>query len=99
MTEPMQTLERHATEAKDWHDYGHNLAAEAYYMGEQFADARRLLLCAWEGWTSGEPGPHEVMHEMLSTWWAMAMSSGISGIEKALEELFDAVQRQVDNAA
>ena len=87
MTEPMHTLERHATEAEDWRDYGHNLAAEAHYMGEQFADARRLMLCAWDGWTSGEPDPREIAHELLATLWAMTMSSGIEGLEAPLEAL------------
>lgn len=81
------TLERHATQAADWRDYGTNLASEAYHLGGQFADARRIMLCAWEGWTSGEPAPGEVLYELLATLWAMTMSSGIDGLEAPLEAL------------
>ena len=56
-------------------------------MGGQFLDARRLMLCAWEGWTSGEPDPREVLHELLATLWAMTMSSGIDDLEVPLEAL------------
>lgn len=87
MNEPMQTQERHATAAEDWRVYGYNLAEEASYMGGQFADARRLMLCAWEGWTSGEPDPREVFHELMATLYAMTMSSGIDGLEGPLEAL------------
>ena len=83
----MKTLEQHATVADDWRVYGQNLAEEADYMGGQFNDARRLMLCAWEGWTSGEPDPREVFHELLATLWAMTMSSGIDGLEAPLEAL------------
>lgn len=87
MSEPFQTLERHATQAEDWRDYGQNLAVEADCVGGQFTDARRLMLCAWEGWTSGEPDPREVLHELLATLWAMTSSSGIDGLEVPLEAL------------
>ena len=71
----------------DWRDYGGSLASEAYHDGGQFPDARRLMLCAWEGWTSGEPDPREVFHELMATLWAMTMSSGIDGLEEPLEAL------------
>jgi len=90
-SEPMQTVERHATRAADWRVYGHNLASEAYHMGGQFTDARRLMLDAWEGWTSGEPGPDEVLHELLATWWAMAMASGVDGLKEPLEALAERI--------
>lgn len=72
------TTEKHATRAPDWRVYGDNLAAEAEHVGGQFADARRLMLDAWEGWTSGEPEPQEIIYELLATWQAMAVMSGIS---------------------
>jgi hypothetical protein len=84
----MRTRERHATRDNDWRVYGHNLAAENYYMGGQFADARRLMLDTWEGWTSGEPGRKEVLYELLATWWAMAMAAGIEEFEEPLEQLY-----------
>jgi hypothetical protein len=75
------------TVAYDWRVYGLNLASEAHHIGGQFADARRLMLCAWEGWTSGEPDPREVFEELMATLWAMTMSSGIDGLEEPLEAL------------
>ena len=95
MTEPMQSIERHATVAEDWRDYGQNLAVEADFVGGQFTDARRLMLCAWEGWTSGEPDPREVFHELMATLWAMTMSSGIEGLEEPLEALADEMARRL----
>ena len=95
MTEPMQSIERHATVAEDFRVFGHNLASEAYHMGGQFDDARRLMLCAWEGWTSGEPDPREVLHELLATLWAMTMSSGIEGLEEPLEALADCMAERL----
>ena len=89
MTEPAPTVELHATKTEDWRDYGHNLAAEAVHMGGQFADARRLMLCAWEGWTSGEPDPREIFYELMATLYAMTMSSGIDGLEVPLDALAD----------
>jgi hypothetical protein len=77
--------EMHATPAEDWRDYGNNLAGEAHYQGEQFNNARRLLLCAWDGWTSGEPPKREIVRELLATFWAMSMSTGIAAIEGPLE--------------
>jgi len=85
----LQTLERHATQSDDWRVYGQNLAEEAHYDGGQFTDARRIMLCAWEGWTSGEPDPREVFHELMATLWAMTMSTGIDGLEAPLEALAD----------
>jgi len=89
------TPELHATRAEDWRDYGHNLAAETDHMGAQFTDARRLMLCAWEGWTSGEPAPDEVLYELLATVWAMSMSTGIDGLEGPLEELWSAMAERL----
>jgi hypothetical protein len=86
MNETEPTLERHATRAADWRVYGHNLALEAEHVGH-FPDARRLMLDAWEAWTSGEPDPDEVLYELLATWWAMAMASGVDGLEDPLEAL------------
>jgi hypothetical protein len=83
----MSGAEWHASLADDWRVYGHNLAEESAHMGGQFLDARRLMLCAWEGWTSGEPDPREVLHELLATLWAMTMSSGIDDLEVPLEAL------------
>lgn len=85
--EPLQSYERHATRADDWRTYGNNLAAENHYVGGQFADARRLMLDAWEAWTSGEPEHDEVLYELLATWWAMCMATGIEGFEDPLEAL------------
>lgn len=93
----MSSLERHATHADDWRVYGRNMAEEAYHMGGQFRDARRLMLAAWEGWTSGEPGQKKVLHELLATWWAMAMSAGIEGLEAPLDELFSRVSGLPDD--
>jgi hypothetical protein len=87
--------EIHATRADDWRVYGNNLGAETYHMGGQFADARRLMLSAWEAWTSGEPEPAEIIHELLSTWWAMAMMIGIEEIGPALEEVVGPVLQEV----
>ena len=93
--EPLQEYERHATRAEDWRVYGHNLAAESYYMGAQFTDARRMLLDAWESYTSGDPDPSDVLHEMLATWWAMAMSCGIEGFGEPFEAFAAEVEKLV----
>jgi hypothetical protein len=85
----MATVEQHATRAQDWRVYGQNLAAEAYHTGGQFNDARRLMLCAWEGWTSGEPPPEEVVYELMATWWAMTMSTGSEPLGALLIEIAD----------
>ena len=90
----MRTFERHATQAEDWRDYGQNLAVEADCVGGQFTDARRLMLCTWEVWTSGEPDPREVFHELMATLWAMTMASGIEGLEAPLEALADEMARR-----
>lgn len=83
--EPLRDYERHATRDEDWRVYGRNLAAENYYMGAQFPDVRRIMLDVWEAYTSGDPDPDEVLHEMLATWFAMAMSCGIEGIDVPFE--------------
>ena len=80
------TTEEHATRAEDWRDYAHNLAEEAGYAGLQFTDARRIMLCAWEAWASGEPPREELVYELLATIQAMTMSTGIDNVEPALNE-------------
>lgn len=76
----MKSVEHHATRADDWRIYGNNMAEESQYVGH-FLDARRVMLDAWENWTSGEPGRDEVLYEFLATLWAMAMASGMDGVD------------------
>lgn len=96
MSKPMKSTERHATHAEDWRAYGANLAFEAHHMGGQFSDARRLMLDTWEAWTSSEPGTKKITYELLATLWAMAMSTGIDGLDGPLEEFASQVAEIVE---
>lgn len=52
-----------------------------------YADARRVMLDAWEGWTSGEPPEDAIIRELLSAWRAMATMCGIESVGDALAEI------------
>lgn len=54
---------------------------------EMYADARRVMLNAWEGWTAAEPPEDAIVHELLSTWRAMATMCGIESVGDALAEI------------
>jgi len=76
----------------DWRAHGQKLAAQTFYEGH-FDAARKVMLDAWEGWTSGEPPREEVVYELLATWWAMAMASGLEELGGPLKELADKLTR------
>ena len=94
----MMENEHHATRAADWRVYGHNLASESHHAGGQVTDARRLMLVAWEGWTSGEPPQGEIVYELLATLWAMAMSSGIEELGPLVEDFGAKVEQMIPPA-
>ena len=92
----MSDTEKHATRAPDWRDHAGNLVEESYRMGAMFVDTRRLMLVAWEGWTSGEPSPGEIVYELLSTIRAMTMQSGLDEtIGAVLEEAGATIERLI----
>lgn len=91
----MGKSEKHATRADDWRVYGENLATETHYAGAPFLDARRLMLAAWEGWTSGDPPSGVIAYEFLATLWAMAMSSGLDELGPVIEKAGAEIERLI----
>lgn len=90
----MMDIEYHATRSDDWLMYGCNLGEEVAHMGDQFTDARRLMLAAWDGWTSGEPEPDLIKYEFLATLWAMVEMAEFD-IKAAVVELINRCSEEV----
>lgn len=79
----------------DWQVHGDNLAEEAARMGGQFEDARALMLDCWEGWTSGDPAPQDLLYELLATWWAMARMENVpDSVADAVQEIAAQLQSE-----